>query len=335
MQFGGQLRVSRERLDRPSAIAALLETWDRESKITQNWWADTAAEKKRFKELICRLHASFHAATVEPYLAAVAAVRLPPVDRAAHAGAGAAADERRRLNSLNYGDLLNLTARVLRENAEVRRALQQKYRYLFVDEFQDTDPVQAEIVFLLAADEKVVGRTFRSADSAADADWRHVPLRPGALFVVGDPKQSIYRFRRADIDIYNVVRERFSEPGTGRVLPLTMNFRSVPELCQWANDVFETRFPEEPTAQSPRFAPLDPKDARRTSPTRRRKSPRAVCSRSRYACDQRDVIDEDADRIARYIRAEVDAGRRNFSDFLILTRKKKTASRRTPTRSRR
>ena len=63
-----------------------------------------------------------------------------------------AAAERRRLNSLNYGDLLNLTARVLRENEAVRRALQQKFRYLLVDEFQDTDPVQAEIVFWLAED---------------------------------------------------------------------------------------------------------------------------------------------------------------------------------------
>jgi ATP-dependent helicase/nuclease subunit A len=55
--------------------------------------------------------------------------------------------ERRRINSLNYGDLLNLTARVLRENELVCRALQQKFRYLPVDEFQDTDPVQAEILF--------------------------------------------------------------------------------------------------------------------------------------------------------------------------------------------
>ena len=53
-----------------------------------------------------------------------------------------AASERRRLNSLNYGDLLNLTARVLRENESVRLALQEKYRHLLVDEFQDTDPVR-------------------------------------------------------------------------------------------------------------------------------------------------------------------------------------------------
>src|SRR4029450_13532849 len=148
-----------------------------------------------------------------------------------------ASDERRRLNSLNYGDLLNLAARVLRENVGVRRALQQKYRYLLVDEFQDTDPVQAEIVFWLAEATDVASKSRKTHP----ADWRQVPLRPGALFVVGDQKQSIYRFRRADIDIYNIVRGRFTDKGVGVVLPLTMNFRSGPELCRWANTVFETR----------------------------------------------------------------------------------------------
>jgi ATP-dependent helicase/nuclease subunit A len=132
---------------------------------------------------------------------------------------------------------------VLRENAGVRRALQQKYRYLFVDEFQDTDPVQAEIVFLLAADEG-------SVKAAPKADWRTVALRSGALFVVGDPKQSIYRFRRADIEIYNTVRQRFSDPSLGRVVTLTTNFRSVPSLCEWANGVFRSseRFRRSPAS---------------------------------------------------------------------------------------
>src|SRR4029079_215164 len=83
------------------------------------------------------------------------------------------------------------------------------------------------------------------------------PLRSGALFVVGHPKQSIYRFRRADIDIYNIVRQRFSESGVGRVLPLTLNFRSAPQLCTFANEVFQKRFPKAPNVHAPRFAPLD------------------------------------------------------------------------------
>jgi superfamily I DNA/RNA helicase len=78
--------------------------------------------------------------------------------------------ERRRINSLNYGDLLNLTARVLLENELVRRALQQKFRYLPVDEFQDTDPVQAEILFWLAEDSAL-----SSGMKTKDGDWRNLP----------------------------------------------------------------------------------------------------------------------------------------------------------------
>ena len=64
------------------------------------------------------------------------------------------------------------------------------YQRIFVDEFQDTDPLQAEILLLLAA-----------ADPA-ERDWRKATPAPGKLYVVGDPKQSIYRFRRADARLF-------------------------------------------------------------------------------------------------------------------------------------
>ena len=114
-----------------------------------------------------------------------------------------------------------------------------------------------------------------------------------------------------------------------------MNFRSVPELCGWANEVFETRFPKEATAQSPRFAPLDPKDAPKDDPASKAKAAKGGVFTLTHTCDQSDVIVEDAEKIARYIRAEVDAGRRKYSDFLILTRKKKAHLAPTPPRSRR
>jgi ATP-dependent helicase/nuclease subunit A len=314
--FRGQMRVSRYRLDRPAVMESLLQTWDCESKIIQKWWAASAAEKKRFKVLIETLHADFHRATVAPYRAQwrqyVYRLSVTLLARARDL----AATERRRLNSLNYGDLLNLSARVLRENPQVRHALQHKYRHLFVDEFQDTDPVQAEIVFLLAADDdpRPAAHTRNPGPPIPRADWRSLPLRPGGLFVVGDPKQSIYRFRRADIDIYNIVRQRFSDPTIGRVLSLTMNFRSVPALCDWANEIFQTRFPDNPTAYSPRFAALDSKEEGSTS---------GGVFTLTHACTHTEVMQQDAERIASYIRSEVDAKRRRFSDFLILTRKKR------------
>ncbi|MBP7777867.1 MAG: UvrD-helicase domain-containing protein [Acidobacteria bacterium] len=314
LAFSGQLRVSQRRRERPSVVAALLSKWDRKLKVTQKYWAPSKVEAKRVALEAASLHEQFRADVAGPYLAQwrqyVYRLAIGLLTRARHN----ASDERRRLNVLNYGDLLTLTATVLRNNVDVRRALQQKYRHLLVDEFQDTDPVQAEICFWLAEDGAAPPDAPPATPTGASRDWRQVPLRPGALFVVGDPKQSIYRFRRADIDIYNVVRQRFSEPGVGRVLPLTRNFRSAPRLCEWANTVFATRFPAAPTAQAPRFASLDADES---------KAVEGEVVTLTHACDRNEVHTHDAAAIARYIRSEVAAGHRRFSDFLILTRKRK------------
>jgi ATP-dependent helicase/nuclease subunit A len=347
--FVWQMRLAHASRARPGTLAALLATWDFEPGITQKCWADDVAAKKKIAAEITALHGTFRTGVIQPFLAAWRqyiyrlSITLLATARA-HASR-----ERRRRNALNYGDLLQLAARVLRGNAEVRRALQEKYRWLFVDEFQDTDPVQAEIVFLLAAQAPDLSALAPVADGAGPADWRSIPLRPGALFVVGDPKQSIYRFRRADIDIYNVVRDRLTDPRSGQVLSLTTNFRSAPALCQWANDVFRGHFPSEPTAYSPRFAPLDShRDAPAATPGGgQTKPPRGIRVGSRpgsgpgasdqtaagasgirtltipASVDQRHVPAAEAGQIARFIRSEIDAHRRSFGDFLVLTRKRK------------
>ncbi len=309
--FKKQMKMASGRW-RPGTLAALLDVWSTEKKIVQYWWADDTPAQRRIGREIRALHQAFREDVVEPFLAAWhqyiyrLSVTLLTSARA-HAALA-----RQRANTLNYDDLLRLTARVLRSNADVRRALREKYRWLFVDEFQDTDPVQAEIIFLLAGDETGGGD---------GADWRLVPLRPGALFVVGDPKQSIYRFRRADIDIYNLVRVRLMDPSCGGVLLLTTNFRSVPALCEWANEVFQQKFPSEATTHSPKFARLEA----------HRAAGEAVASgvftlTIPASVDQREVPQAEAERIARYIRSEVDAKRRTFGDFLILTRKKRNLS---------
>jgi ATP-dependent helicase/nuclease subunit A len=76
-------------------------------------------------------------------------------------------------------------------------------------------------------------------------------IRPGALFVVGDPKQSFYRFRRADIATYNLVKEVVKR-SDGRVLELTACFRSVSNLCIWVNQAFDTVFPGAETREQAR-----------------------------------------------------------------------------------
>ena len=120
--FYGQMRIANSRRARPGTLAELLATWDFEPKITQNCWADDAAAKKKIAAEITKLHTAFRTDVIQPYLAAWRqyiyrlSITLLTTARA-HA-----ARERRRGNTLNYGDLLQLAARVLRGNAEVRQS---------------------------------------------------------------------------------------------------------------------------------------------------------------------------------------------------------------------
>ncbi len=125
---------------------------------------------------------------------------------------------------LDFFDLLYRTRELLRNNREVRDYFQGRFDYLLVDEFQDTDPLQVEIFFFLA-----------ESSPRAD-DWTEVKLKPGKLFLVGDPKQSIYRFRRADIETYHAAERILSRQG--EVLDLSLNFRSRPQVVEWVNRLF-------------------------------------------------------------------------------------------------
>jgi len=222
-------------------------------------------------------------------------------------GAAAAyADERRRLGVVTFNDLLMETAGLLRNSPSARRDLARRYRYLLVDEFQDTDPIQAEIVFLLTAD-----------DPDVDA-WHEAEPRPGSLFVVGDPKQSIYRFRRADIGIYNQVKRLFEQ--RGQVLLLTTNFRSQPPIEEIVNHAFDGPFPAKATEHQAAFAPLEVhKDD---------EVPRGVfwyevaCNAAAHAA----VAAADAPLVASWIKQRVDEGDRTPGDFLLLTRRKDALS---------
>ena len=287
-------------------LVDLLSIWNGAPGVVQMYWGTRALAKAAES-----LHAEFRDAVILPFLTSWRQYLYRRCVVLLLKARDAARAERRRRNTLSFNDLLILTADVLRTNGDVRRSLQNKYRWLFVDEFQDTDPLQAEIMFLLASQPGSEAR-----DERSELDWRAVTLRPGALFVVGDPKQSIYRFRRADIDIYNDVRARLGGADGRGIVSLTSNFRSVPGLCAWANQVFAERFPAAPTAHAPKFAPLD---AVRPSIA----TPELVVLDIPGGIGASDVATEEASRIARYIRAEVDAGRRQFGDFLILTRKKR------------
>ncbi len=145
-----------------------------------------------------------------------------------------AADERRIEGRITFHDLLVLARRVLRQGGEATEALRRRYRRLLVDEFQDTDPIQVELAARLTA----------AVDGDADGS-RAGPgaglgsTRPGGLFLVGDPKQSIYRFRRADIELFDRVGKE-----VGDQVVLRTNFRSVPGILDFVNVVFAELFAE-------------------------------------------------------------------------------------------
>ena len=136
-------------------------------------------------------------------------------------------DAKREAALADFQDLLLRARDVLQRSLPVRRYFQGRFDYLLLDEFQDTDPLQVEVAFLLCED---------PAAPAAD-DWRQVRLKPGKLFLVGDPKQSIYRFRRADLGVYEQAKARVTACG-GEVLALRTSFRTVPSLLHFVNERF-------------------------------------------------------------------------------------------------
>jgi CRISPR-associated exonuclease Cas4 len=126
---------------------------------------------------------------------------------------------------LDFDDLLEHAVTLLRGHPPVRAALAERFRYLLVDEFQDTDPVQCDIVF-------------RIGGSGNAERWEDVPQRPGALFLVGDPKQSLFLFRGAAIHSYEAAKAALVRAFPGNILQITSNFRTVDEILAYVNHCF-------------------------------------------------------------------------------------------------
>jgi ATP-dependent helicase/nuclease subunit A len=149
-----------------------------------------------------------------------------------------------RAGRLDFVDLLVRTRDLIRDNRSVRNHFQERFSHVFVDEFQDTDPLQAEILLLLAAEDPEV------------SDWRRAAPAAGKLFLVGDPKQSIYRFRRADVLLYQQIKDRLLERGVGLV-HLTRSFRAAAPLQQLVNAAFEGEMTGDRLVGQPDYVPLD------------------------------------------------------------------------------
>lgn len=228
--------------DDPRRLMESVELFDKKLGTTKNRWPD--------KEAAARLLAAagaFQESFARPALRDWREFRHTRALAFLGPAVRFYAERRRAEGRLNFQDQLLLAARLLRDNPEVRGYFRKRFHPILVDEFQDTDPIQAEILFLLTG-----------ADDA-EKDWTRLAPAPGSLFLVGDPKQSIYRFRRADIDIYNLVKERIAAAG-GRVLALSANFRSLDPIAAWVDPLFDPArggaFPAGADAYQAGFMPL-------------------------------------------------------------------------------
>ncbi len=137
-------------------------------------------------------------------------------------------------------DLMIAATRELLRNDAVRRAVQHRVWLLVLDEFQDVDPVQRDIAYLLAG----IGES---------------DPEPTRIILVGDPKQSIYRFRRADVTLWNDVASDFGN-GKGRVLPLGENFRSKAAILGLVDATVGIKL-DEPVSEDGKRRPFEVKYA--------------------------------------------------------------------------
>ncbi len=242
---------------------------------------------------------------VEPWERLWSAHSYPAVVAYLRAASNAFAAECKRLSKLTFDDLILEVARLLREQPTLRRTVGNRWTHLLIDEFQDTDPAQAEIALLLSS-------------PFTTEDWRQVVPRDGRLFLVGDPKQSIYRFRRADIATYEFVRSRI-EAG-GEVHQLTSNFRSTDAVARVVNEHFSKVFPASVEAQGAAviqaaFAPMQPVGEI---------AQRFAGKVSRYLVDipkskMSDVVNTDARLVASLVAGRVARNEQRPEDFLIIT----------------
>lgn len=136
---------------------------------------------------------------------------------------------KRRAAVMDFDDLLEHARDLVIGNEVVRRTVSDRFGHILVDECQDTDTLQIEILFAIASETHV-------------EDWRDARPRPGSLFLVGDPKQSIYRFRSADINAYRGARDMILRQPDGALVRITANFRSRGPIIDFVNANFLSVF---------------------------------------------------------------------------------------------
>lgn len=284
-------------LNKEKDLFSVFALFDKKLKATQNRW-ESKEDAKYYEE---KINTVFEG-TIKPLIRAWKEYCHPYITNFLSGALEQYSQLKKERSLLNFQDLLINTSILLKNNSEVREYFQEKYRFLLVDEFQDTDPIQAEIMFFL------------TGENTNEQIWTKCKPRAGSLFVVGDPKQAIYRFRRADIDTYNRVKELIEAHG-GEVLQLTMNFRTLDCITNRLNNVFQQHLPERESVYQAAYRPLNSfhvDDGQGWTGIKTLVVPADYTKKD-------EVIRADAENIANCIRKQIDEGSR-ASDFMVLTR---------------
>ena len=209
------------------------------------------------------------------------------------------AAERRRNGTLTFQDLLLCARDLLRDHPKVRLYFQKRFTRVLVDEFQDTDPVQAEVLMYL------------TGENVEERNWRKARPRAGSLFIVGDPKQSIYRFRRADITTYLEVKKIIRDSG-GEIVRLWTNYRSVPAICTYVNEAFKTLFDEKDVKAGLQAAHVDLESIRAGESG-------GVYSLETAEMRYEEMAAAEAEVVGRWIQREVMGGKLQWEDVLLVS----------------
>ncbi|MFC1554874.1 UvrD-helicase domain-containing protein [candidate division KSB1 bacterium] len=318
--------------DDPSQIIEILMQFDKNAKPVQKEWIKTGHFIKEDVLEEAGRWGDFRETVVTPILNLWYGSRYKLILEIMFAAQDVYDKMKANRSQLNFQDLLMNATFLLKENTQAREYFQRRFTHLLVDEFQDTDPIQAEMMLLL------------TASDPKQNDWRKCVPKPGSLFVVGDPKQSIYRFRRADISIYNemkeIIRHGDGKSNEGLVIQLSANFRTTQTVLDWVNKVFEpsssnSGFPDEDSEFSPSYVSLQKgREDGKTGSV----SGVYVLTIPEELSKKELAVDYEADRIAKTIRTAIDEGatltrtsqqltngmseKITPSDFMIITKKK-------------
>ncbi|MCH7729356.1 MAG: UvrD-helicase domain-containing protein [Planctomycetes bacterium] len=218
------VRASGKSWSRVGNFFSVLERFDTSSAAVQKQWHDSKIarrEKNRWED--------FRVEVVQPAMEWWYRKRYRFIVEFVRRAVTVYERQKAASGGLDFTDLLLAAARGLKTQPKLREYFQSRFTHLLVDEFQDTDPIQAEIILYL------------TSENVKEQECYHCKPRSGSLFLVGDPKQSIYRFRRGDIVTYNRVRTIFEQSG-GEVLSLVRSFRSRSELRTWNNRIYGAKF---------------------------------------------------------------------------------------------